>query len=76
MTFMREIFNLDLRYYDTSLSKGDCLVFTRSPNAAPGGSIDPCENPPRFTLVQRRHLRREILVRTVVVGRSNRQGPA
>ena len=45
VTFNREIFNLDLRYYDTNLSKEDCFVFTGDPNAAAGGSIDPVRNP-------------------------------
>jgi uncharacterized protein (TIGR02001 family) len=45
VTFSRQIFNLDLRYYDTNLSKEDCFVFTGDPNAAAGGSIDPVRNP-------------------------------
>src|SRR5262249_16397902 len=45
VTFSRSIFNLDLRYYDTNLSKEDCFVFTGDPNAAAGGSIDPVRNP-------------------------------
>jgi uncharacterized protein (TIGR02001 family) len=45
MTFTHQIFNLDLRYYDTNLSKENCFVFTGDPNAAPGGAIDPVTNP-------------------------------
>ena len=49
MTFTRKIANLDLRYYDTNLSKEDCYVFTGDPNAMPGGSIDPVRNPDGLT---------------------------
>ena len=49
VTFTRNLFNLDLRYYDTNLSKEDCFVFTGDPNAAPGGSIDPVRNPQGLT---------------------------
>ena len=45
LTFTRKIFNLDLRYYDTNLSKENCFVLTGDPNARPGGSIDPVTNP-------------------------------
>jgi uncharacterized protein (TIGR02001 family) len=45
VTFTRKIFNLDLRYYDTNLSKADCFVFTGDPNAVRGGSINPMTNP-------------------------------
>src|SRR5262245_18705398 len=45
VTFKRQIFNLDLRYYDTNLSKEDCFVFTGDPNAVPGGRINPVSNP-------------------------------
>jgi uncharacterized protein (TIGR02001 family) len=45
VTFTRNMVNLDLRYYDTNLSKEDCFVFTGDPNATPGGSIDPVRNP-------------------------------
>jgi len=45
VTFTRSRFNLDLRYYDTNLSKEDCFVFTGDPNATPGGRIDPVTNP-------------------------------
>jgi hypothetical protein len=45
VTFARQVFNLDLRYYDTNLSKENCFVFTGDPNAAPGGRIDPVTNP-------------------------------
>ncbi len=33
VSFTRKIFNLDLRYYDTNLSKEDCFVLTGDPNA-------------------------------------------
>ena len=45
MTFTRQVFNLDLRYYDTNLSKEDCFVFTGDPEATPGGAINPVSNP-------------------------------
>ena len=45
VTFARKIFNLDLRYYDTNLSKGNCFVLTGDPNAHPGGGIDLVTNP-------------------------------
>jgi len=45
VTFSRKNFNLDLRYYDTNLSKENCFVLTGDPGATPGGSIDPVRNP-------------------------------
>ncbi len=45
MTFTRAMFNLDLRYFDTNLSKENCFVFTGDPGATPGGIIDPVRNP-------------------------------
>ncbi len=45
VTFTRKAFNLDLRYYDTNLSKENCFVFTGDPNARPGGRVDPITNP-------------------------------
>ncbi|MGY8664016.1 TorF family putative porin [Bradyrhizobium sp. UFLA05-109] len=45
VTFTRKAFNLDLRYYDTNLSKENCFVYTGDPNARPGGRIDPITNP-------------------------------
>jgi uncharacterized protein (TIGR02001 family) len=49
VTLTRKMFNLDLRYYDTNLSKEDCFIFTGDPNATPGGSIDPVRNPQGLT---------------------------
>jgi uncharacterized protein (TIGR02001 family) len=49
VTFTRQVFNLDLRYYDTNLSREDCFVFSGDPNAAPGGQIDPVRNPEGLT---------------------------
>ena len=49
VTFTRKSFNLDLRYYDTNLSKENCYVFTGDPNATPGGSVDPVRNPEGLT---------------------------
>lgn len=49
VTFTRKIFSLDLRYYDTNLSKENCFVFTGDPNARAGGSIDPVTNPEGLT---------------------------
>ena len=49
VTFTRKIFSLDLRYYDTNLSKENCFVFTGDPNARLGGSVDPVTNPEGLT---------------------------
>jgi uncharacterized protein (TIGR02001 family) len=45
VTFTYKAFNLDLRYYDTNLSKENCFVFTGDPNARPGGRVDLVTNP-------------------------------
>jgi uncharacterized protein (TIGR02001 family) len=45
ITFTHKTLNLDLRYYDTNLSKENCFVFTGDPNATPGGQINPVTNP-------------------------------
>lgn len=45
VTFTHKVFNLDLRYYGTNLSKEDCFVFTGDPNAQAGGRVDPVTNP-------------------------------
>ena len=45
VTFTHKAFNLDLRYYDTNLSKENCFVFTGDPNARLGGRVDPVTNP-------------------------------
>lgn len=45
VTFTRKVFNLDLRYYDTNLSRENCFVLTGDPNARPGGAINPVTNP-------------------------------
>ena len=45
VTFTHKAFNLDLRYYDTNLSKENCFVFTGDPNARPGGRMNPVTNP-------------------------------
>ena len=45
VTFTHKAFNLDLRYYDTNLSKENCFVFTGDPNARPGGRVDLVANP-------------------------------
>jgi uncharacterized protein (TIGR02001 family) len=49
VTFTRKVFNLDLRYYDTNLSKENCFVLTGDPNARPGGTVDPVTNPEGLT---------------------------
>jgi hypothetical protein len=49
VTFTRKALNLDIRYYDTNLSKENCFVFTGDPNAAPGGRINPITNPDGLT---------------------------
>ena len=45
VTFTHKAFNIDLRYYDTNLSKENCFVFTGDPNARPGGRVDLVSNP-------------------------------
>ena len=45
VTFTHKAFNLDLRYYDTNLSKENCFVFTGDPNARPGGRVNLITNP-------------------------------
>ena len=45
VTFTHKAFNLDLRYYNTNLSKENCFVFTGDPNARPGGRVDLVTNP-------------------------------
>ena len=63
VTFTHKAFNLDLRYYDTNLSKENCFVFTGDPNARPGGRVDPVTNPAGLALeLVRRDVRRQGLV--------------
>ncbi|MBR0696346.1 TorF family putative porin [Bradyrhizobium lablabi] len=45
VTFTYKAFNLDLRYYDTNLSRESCFVFTGDPNARPGGRVNLVTNP-------------------------------
>jgi uncharacterized protein (TIGR02001 family) len=45
VTFTHKALNLDLRYYDTNLSRENCSVFTGDPNARPGGRVDLVTNP-------------------------------
>jgi hypothetical protein len=49
VTFTYKVFNLDLRYYDTNLSKENCFVLTGDPNARPGGTVDSLTNPEGLT---------------------------
>jgi Bacterial protein of unknown function (Gcw_chp) len=42
-----KVFTLDLRYWDTDLSKGDCAVLTSAHTATPGGAFSPT-NPGGF----------------------------
>ena len=49
VTFTRKVFNLDLRYYDTNLSRENCFVLTGDPNARPGGANNPITNPEGLT---------------------------
>ena len=50
VTFTHKGFNLDLRYYDTNLSKENCFVFTGDPNARPGGRVNLVTNPDGLVL--------------------------
>ena len=45
VTFSYKSVNLDLRYFDTNLSKENCFVFTGDPNATPGGRFNSITNP-------------------------------
>ena len=45
VTFTHKAFSLDLRYYDTNLSKENCFVSTGDPNARPGGRVNLVTNP-------------------------------
>jgi uncharacterized protein (TIGR02001 family) len=45
VTFARKVFNLDLRYYNTNLSRENCFVLTGDPGAIPGGTVNPVTNP-------------------------------
>ena len=49
VTFTHNHLHLDLRYYDTNLSRENCFVFTGDPNARPGGRPDPLTNPEGLT---------------------------
>ena len=49
VTLSYKIFSLDLRYYDTNLSKENCFVLTGDPNARPGGAVDLVTNPEGLT---------------------------
>jgi uncharacterized protein (TIGR02001 family) len=42
---LKDNVSLDLSYYDTSLSKEDCFVFTGDPLASPGGVVNLVNNP-------------------------------
>jgi uncharacterized protein (TIGR02001 family) len=45
VTFTYKAVGLDLRYYDTNLSKENCFVLTGDPGATPGGHVNPVTNP-------------------------------
>jgi uncharacterized protein (TIGR02001 family) len=45
VTFTYKVFNIDLRYYDTNLSKENCFVLTGDTSARTGGRIDLVTNP-------------------------------
>ena len=45
ITFTRKMFNLDLRYSNTNLSREDCFVFTGDPGSVPGGRSNAITNP-------------------------------
>ena len=42
---LKDNVSLDLSYYDTSLSREDCFVFTGDPLASPGGAVNLVNNP-------------------------------
>ena len=44
-TFTWKTVSLDLRYYDTNLSKENCYIFTGATDAVAGGAIDLLRNP-------------------------------
>jgi uncharacterized protein (TIGR02001 family) len=44
-TLTHKFLNVDLRYYDTNLSRENCYVFTGDPGAQPGGRANPVSNP-------------------------------
>jgi uncharacterized protein (TIGR02001 family) len=39
LAFTYKVFTLDVRYYDTDLSKSNCNILTGDPNATPGGTV-------------------------------------
>lgn len=45
ITLTYKLVSLDLRYYDTDLTKENCFVFTGDPGATPGGNPNPITNP-------------------------------
>jgi uncharacterized protein (TIGR02001 family) len=45
ITFTYKMFNFDVRYYDTNLSRENCYIYTGDTNAVPGGVADPLRNP-------------------------------
>jgi uncharacterized protein (TIGR02001 family) len=45
VTLSYKSLNIDLRYYDTNLSKENCFAFTGDPNATSGGRINAVTNP-------------------------------
>ena len=49
VTFSYKVFNLDLRYYDTNLSKENCFVLTGDPSGRPGGAVNLVTNPEGLT---------------------------
>jgi uncharacterized protein (TIGR02001 family) len=40
-----KVFTLDVRYYDTDLSREECNILTADPGASFGGAVDPVRNP-------------------------------
>jgi uncharacterized protein (TIGR02001 family) len=49
VTFTHKAVSLDLRYYDTDLSRENCFVLTGDLNGRPGGAINPVTNPEGLT---------------------------
>jgi hypothetical protein len=50
VTFTHKVFNFDLRYYGTNLSKENCFVFTGDPNRSQEAELTPLPTQPAWFL--------------------------